>query len=183
LKIVKTHINDLIIIEPTINNDGRGYFFESFKENFFKENGIDCNFIQDNEAKSSYGVLRGLHFQNPPFDQSKLLRVIQGEILDVSVDLRSNSKSYGEVFAIKLNDVNKKTILVPKGFAHGYLVLSDVAIVAYKVDQKYTKEAERGIIWNDEFLNIDWIIDEKLIVLSEKDTCLEKFNEFKTPFL
>lgn len=182
MKITTTDIADLLIIEPKVHGDSRGYFFESYKESAFEDLGLKLDFIQDNEAKSTKGVLRGLHFQNPPYAQTKLIRAISGEILDVAVDLRIKSKSFGKVFSIKLNDHNKTQLLVPKGFAHGYIVLSEEAIVAYKVDQIYMPSQESGIAWNDQTLDIDWILDEKEIKLSEKDRQLQAFNHFKSPF-
>lgn len=183
MKIQQTHIEDLMLLEPEVFGDSRGYFFESYNNNTFKELGLKFNFIQDNEAKSSKGVLRGLHFQKPPFAQTKLIRVIQGEILDVVVDLRENSKTYGTVFSHVLNDSNKLQLLVPKGFAHGYVVLSEMSIVSYKVDEKYMPSEEDGIRWNDETLNIDWILGESALILSEKDEKLQTFTHFKTQFV
>jgi dTDP-4-dehydrorhamnose 3,5-epimerase len=182
LKIINTNIEDLLIIEPQIFGDSRGYFFESYNNSKFSENGLNFKFIQDNEAKSKKGVLRGLHFQTPPFAQTKLIRAIEGEILDVVVDLRSSSKTFGKSLSFKLSETNKRQLLVPKGFAHGYIVLSEEAIVSYKVDEVYKPDFESGIIWNDENLNIDWILDESEIELSVKDTVLPKFNSFKSPF-
>ncbi len=182
MKVVKTLIEDLLIIEPEVFGDSRGYFFESFNLNKFNDIGLHFNFIQDNEAKSSKGVLRGLHFQKPPFGQTKLIRVISGEILDVVVDLRKSSKTYGNTFTIILNDENKKQLLVPKGFAHGYLVLSEEAVVIYKVDEKYMPNHEDGILWNDETLQIEWKLNGLNTILSKKDTMLSNFKNFKTPF-
>lgn len=183
MKITETNIADLLIFEPKIHGDSRGYFFESFNNENFIAKGLNFRFIQDNEAKSQRGVLRGLHFQNPPYAQTKLIRVIQGEILDVVVDLRRNSLSYGQSFSIVLDENNKKQLLVPKGFAHAYVVLSNEAIVAYKVDEKYMPSYEDGILWNDPSLLIDWKIDEKDIILSDKDKTLKKFNELNSPFI
>lgn len=183
MKLRKTHIEDLIVIEPKVFNDDRGYFFESFNENELQNLGLNHKFIQDNEALSSFGVLRGLHYQKPPFSQTKLIRVIKGEILDVVVDLRKHSPTFGETFSIHLNELNKFQLLVPKGFAHGYLVLSKEAIVSYKVDEKYLQSAEDGIVWNDKDLNIDWQIEEDKIVLSERDKRQNKFKLIETPFI
>lgn len=183
MKIIKTHIADLILIDPLVYEDDRGYFFESYNETKYKKSGLNYSFIQDNEAQSVYGVLRGLHFQRPPYTQTKLIRVIKGEIIDVVVDLRKNSRSYGEVYTVVLNDKNKLQLVVPKGFAHGYAVLSEKAIVAYKVDEKYMPEYEDGIVWNDRKLNIDWKIKEEEIILSGKDKSLGKMSEFNTPFV
>lgn len=183
MRIEELHIKDLLIIEPDVFGDERGYFFESYNHEKFINNGLEFNFIQDNEAKSSKGVLRGLHFQNPPYSQTKLIRVIKGEILDVVVDLRNSSKTFGKSFSILLNDQNKKQLLVPKGFAHGYIVLSEEAIVSYKVDEKYLPSAESGILWNDSSLGIDWKLTESEIVLSAKDKILNLLSEIKSPFL
>jgi dTDP-4-dehydrorhamnose 3,5-epimerase len=183
VKIKTTDIADLLIIEPLVHGDSRGYFFESYNDNAFKEYNLKYDFIQDNEAKSKKGVLRGLHFQYPPHTQTKLIRAISGEILDAVVDLRINSKTYGRVFTIKLNDHNKTQLLVPKGFAHGYIVLSEEAIVAYKVDEKYMALEEGGLAWNDQILNIDWLLDKNEILLSEKDKQQQFFKNFKSPFI
>lgn len=149
---------------------------ESFKESFIKEKFPDLNFIQDNESESSYGVLRGLHYQNPPFEQTKLVRVIKGEILDVVVDLRKDSLTFGKWLSVKLCEVNKHQLLIPRGFAHGFLTLSDKAIIAYKVDNEYSRDHESGIIYNDSSLNINWgEISKEKIILSKKDLQLNKF--------
>ena len=175
MEIVKTSIEGLVIIQPKVYEDERGYFMESYKESFIKENFPDIHFIQDNESKSSYGVLRGLHFQMPPFEQTKLVRVIQGEILDVAVDLRKNSLTYGKWESIILSGENKKQFFVPKGFAHGFVVKSKKAIVSYKVDELYKKEFESGIIYNDKDLDINWKLDEHQILSSNKDKKLNSF--------
>ena len=169
MEIVKTSIDGLVVIKPKIYEDERGYFMESFKESFINENFPNIHFIQDNESKSSFGVLRGLHFQNPPFEQTKLVRVIDGEVLDVAVDLRKNSKTYGKWESVVLSAENKKQLLIPKGFAHGFIVISDKAIFAYKVDNIYNPEYEDTIRYNDPDLAIDWIIEENSILVSEKD--------------
>tara|TARA_B100000900_G_C20591052_1_gene721600 strand:- start:1982 stop:2533 length:552 start_codon:yes stop_codon:yes gene_type:complete len=182
MKIIKTKIKDLVILEPSVFEDKRGYFMESFKNSWFVENFPSINFIQENESKSVRGVLRGLHFQNPPYDQTKLVRVINGKVLDVVVDLRKSSSTYGMSFTIELSDLNKKQLLVPKGFAHGFLVKSNTAIFSYKVDNIYSKNHENGIIWNDKFLDIDWSFSEKNINISEKDKQLSNFHDFKNPF-
>lgn len=171
MEFIKTEIPEVVICKPTIINDERGYFFESFKkEALEKALGYPLHFIQDNEAKSTKGVLRGLHYQLPPFAQTKLVRVIQGSVLDIVVDIRKDSPTFGKQVAIELNDENKWQLLVPKGFAHGYLVLSDTAIFSYKVDNYYNKESERGIIYNDKQLNINWNFPENELIISEKDT-------------
>ena len=167
--ITKTGINDLFIIEPKVYEDSRGYFFESYSKQKFEENNLSYNFIQDNESFSSYGVLRGLHFQLSPYAQTKLLRVVFGKILDVAVDIRNNSKTFGKYFSIELSAENKKQLLIPKGFAHGFSVLSKTVIVNYKCDSLYNKESESGIYFADKTINIDWKIDEKDMILSKKD--------------
>ena len=169
MEIIKTSIEGLVIIQPKAFEDERGYFMESYKESFIKENFPDIHFIQDNESKSSYGVLRGLHFQKPPFDQTKLVRVIDGEVLDVAVDLRKGSLTYGKWVSILLSGKNKKQLFIPKGFAHGYIVLSKNALFSYKVDNLYSPDHETGIIYNDKTLNIDWKIPKKSILISKKD--------------
>jgi dTDP-4-dehydrorhamnose 3,5-epimerase len=176
MEIIKTSIEGLVIIEPKVFEDERGYFMESFKESFIYENFPDLKFIQDNESKSSYGVLRGLHFQKPPFEQTKLVRVIRGEVLDVAVDLRKESDTFGKWESIILTGKNKKQFLIPKGFAHGFVVLSKEAIFAYKVDNPYAPEFDSGIIYNDQTLNINWRINNKDVLISSKDTKLKPFN-------
>ena len=182
MKFLPTPIKDLIIIEPNVFGDTRGYFLESFNLQQFEENIREIKFVQDNESKSSKGVLRGLHFQKPPFDQAKLVRCVQGEVLDVAVDLRKDSATYGKHFSIKLSDENKKQLFVPRGFAHGFVVLSEVAVFAYKVDNTYAPSHDSGILWNDEDLNIDWILPEDQIQLSAKDQVQQNFKDFNSPF-
>lgn len=160
----------LIIIEPSVFNDDRGYFFESYNEQTFKKENINYHFVQDNQASSVYGVVRGLHFQQNPFAQTKLVRVLKGTILDVAVDLREGSPTYGQVYTLELSAENKLQLLVPQGFAHGYSVLSATAEVFYKCDQFYNKSAEGGLAYNDPALNIDWKIPVDKMILSEKDT-------------
>ena len=177
MKFIPTEIQDVIICKPNVFEDSRGYFMESFRQDLledFLEKKI--NFIQDNEAKSSYGVLRGLHYQLPPFAQSKLVKVIYGKVLDVVVDIRKKSLTFGKHISVELSDENKKQLFVPKGFAHGYVVLSDEAILMYKVDAKYNHTSERGIIYNDATLNIDWKINQKDIILSDKDLKQPEFR-------
>jgi dTDP-4-dehydrorhamnose 3,5-epimerase len=178
MKINKTFIEDLLIIEPQLFKDERGFFYESYNKN-----NLDINivFVQDNESKSYKGVIRGLHFQAPPFEQTKLVRCISGNILDVAVDLRTNSKTYGKFFSIELSSKNNKQLFIPKGFAHGFQVLSEIAIVNYKVDEYYNPDSESGLIWNDKDLSIDWNLDLKPI-LSKKDLKLISFKELKSPF-
>ena len=178
MKINKTFIEDLLIIEPQLFKDDRGFFYESYNKN-----NLDINivFVQDNESKSYKGVIRGLHFQAPPFEQTKLVRCVSGNILDVAVDLRTNSKTYGMSFSIELSSDNKKQLLIPKGFAHGYQVLNETAIVNYKVDNYYNPKSDSGLIWNDKDLSIDWNLDLKPI-LSKKDLKLISFKELKSHF-
>ena len=178
MKINKTFIEDLLIIEPQLFKDDRGFFYESYNKN-----NLDINivFVQDNESKSYKGVIRGLHFQTPPFEQTKLVRCVSGNILDVAVDLRTNSKTYGKSFSIELSSENNKQLFVPKGFAHGFQVLSEIAIVSYKVDNYYNPDSDSGLIWNDKDLSIDWNLDLKPI-LSKKDLKLISFKELKSPF-
>ena len=178
MKINNTFIEDLLIIEPQLFKDERGFFYESYNKN-----NLDINivFVQDNESKSYKGVIRGLHFQAPPFDQTKLVRCVSGNILDVAVDLRTNSKTYGKSFSIELSSENNRQLFVPKGFAHGFQVLSEIAIVSYKVDNYYNPDSDSGLIWNDKDLSIDWNLDLKPI-LSKKDLKLISFKELKSPF-
>ncbi len=176
MEIINTFIDGLVIIQPKVIHDERGYFMEAFKESFIKENFSEIRFIQENESKSSFGVLRGLHFQIPPYEQTKLVRVVKGEILDVAVDLRRNSNTYKEYFSVNLSEINKKQLFIPKGFAHGFIVLSESAIVIYKVDEKYSPGHESGIIYNDPELNIDWKIKSDKFILSEKDLNFSQLN-------
>ena len=180
MKINKTFIEDLLIIEPQLFKDDRGFFYESYNKNNL-DKVINIVFVQDNESKSNRGVIRGLHFQVPPFEQSKLVRCISGNILDVAVDLRTNSKTYGKSFSIELSSENNKQLFVPKGFAHGFQVLSEIAIVNYKVDEYYNPDSDSGLIWNDKDLSIDWNLDIKP-VLSAKDLKLISFKDLKSPF-
>ena len=183
MEIQKNDIDGLLLIKPKVFGDNRGYFFESFNKKKFEEVvGYEVNFIQDNESKSSRGVLRGLHFQKPPFTQAKLVRVIEGKVLDVAVDLRADSPTFGKHIAVELSAENKYQLFVPRGFAHGFVVLSETAIFAYKVDNEYAPTHDDGIICNDERLAIDWKIDEKNIQLSEKDKELQTFENYsKSP--
>ena len=169
MKFSRAEISDVIIIEPKVFSDERGYFFESFKQNELKEFlGYDVNFCQDNESKSSYGVLRGLHYQEPPFEQAKLVRVIQGSVLDVAVDIRQDSPTFGKYISIELSEENKKQLFIPKGFAHGFVVLSENAVFSYKADNYYSKDFERGIAYNDPNIGINWKLKSNLII-SERD--------------
>ena len=171
MKFIPQTIPDVLLIEPVVHSDDRGYFVETFKQKLFDEAlGYKVSFIQDNESKStSKGVLRGLHFQLPPFTQNKLVRVIQGEVLDVAVDIRRNSSTFGKYVSVKLSEKNKKQLFVPRGFAHGFIVLSEVAIFAYKVDAYYSPEHEEGIAYNDNDIDINWHFPDKEIILSKAD--------------
>ena len=169
MKAIETGIKGLIIIEPEVYEDSRGYFYESYNLDSFKKNGLMFQFIQDNQSKSSYGVIRGLHYQTEPYAQTKLIRAIQGSILDVAVDIRKGSPTFGKVFSVELTEDNKKQLLIPKGFAHGFSVISEKAVVLYKCDALYNPQAERGIIYNDPELSIDWKINKNDSIVSEKD--------------
>ena len=178
MQFIRTNIPDVIIIEPLVHGDHRGYFVETFRadklETFLR---YKLNFGQDNESKSSKGVLRGLHYQLPPHAQTKLVRVIQERVLDVAVDIRKNSPTFGQHVAVELTADNKRQLLVPRGFAHGFVVLEDDTIFAYKVDNYYSPECDRGIAFDDPALNIDWILNEEELNLSSKDTKQPKLNE------
>ncbi len=180
MKIEKNAIEGLLVIKPDVFEDRRGYFFESYNEEKFKQHGIDVKFVQDNESKSGKGVLRGLHFQVPPYQQGKLVRVIKGAVLDVAVDLRKSSPTYGQWAAIELSEKNKWMYWIPAGFAHGFLTLEEDTIFFYKCTQVYNKESEGGILWNDPDLGIKWGISEPMV--SEKDKVAMRFREFKSPF-
>ena len=183
MQFTRTNISDVIIIEPKVHGDDRGYFVETFRADKLEEFlGYKINFCQDNESKSSKGVLRGLHYQLPPHAQTKLVRVIQGRVLDVAVDIRKNSATFGKYVAVELSAENKKQMLVPRGFAHGFVVLEDDTIFAYKVDNYYSPECDRGIAFDDESLNIDWILEKEELKLSDKDTKQPKLNQAKDLF-
>lgn len=169
MNIIKTEIEGVVIIEPKVYGDERGYFFESFSQRVFEEKVSATVFLQDNESKSKYGVLRGLHFQKPPFEQAKLVRVVQGSVLDVAVDIRKDSPTYGKHVSTELSGENKRQIFVPRGFAHGFVVLSEEVIFQYKCDNYYASGYEGAILWNDPQLSIDWKLPMKDIILSEKD--------------
>ena len=171
-KIINSNIEEVKIIEPSIFEDTRGYFFESYNQEKWTELGLGVKFIQDNESKSDFGVLRGIHFQKPPYEQSKLVRVIKGKIQDIAVDLRPLSKTYKKYFSIILDDQNKKQLFIPKGFGHAFLTLSDEAIVSYKVDAYYNPKFDSGIKFNDPKLNISWELNNNEIIQSTKDTKL-----------
>jgi dTDP-4-dehydrorhamnose 3,5-epimerase len=183
MKIEKSKLEDCFVITPKVFEDHRGYFFESFNQTKFNK-AIEkrINFIQDNESKSDRGVLRGLHFQLPPYTQAKLVRVIQGKVLDVAVDIRKNSPTYGQHHSVILSADNKKQFFVPKGFAHGYAVLSETAIFSYKIDSNYMPSHESGILWNDKDLKIDWRLTNENIILSDRDKSLQSFKDFDSPF-
>ena len=182
MNLVKTSIDGLFIIEPTIFKDKRGYFMESFNQKKFKNLFGEIVFLQDNESKSSKGVLRGLHFQKPPFAQTKLVRCLKGEILDVALDLRKKSTTYGQFETNFLSDKNKYELFIPKGFAHGFIVLSETATISYKVDNYYAPKYESGVLWNDKDLNIDWNIKPEDIILSDKDKNLLPLKKINSPF-
>ena len=178
MTFTRTAIPDVVIIEPKVHGDSRGYFVETFVSNKLEEFlGYKINFCQDNESKSSKGVLRGLHYQLPPHAQTKLVRVISGRVLDVAVDIRKNSPTFGKYVAVELSGENKKQLLIPRGFAHGFVVLEDDTIFAYKVDNYYSPECDRGIAFDDKNLNIDWILNHNELNLSPKDTKQPKLNE------
>jgi dTDP-4-dehydrorhamnose 3,5-epimerase len=177
-----THIPGLKIFEPSVFEDNRGYFFEAYNEEVFKNAGLDIKFVQDNQSKSSYGVIRGLHYQLNPFAQSKLVRVLEGNILDVAVDIRKGSPTFGQSFTIELSSQNRKQLLIPKGFAHGFSVLSSIAVVLYKCDMLYNKESEAGIRFNDLHLNIDWQIPKDKAIISERDRSMPVFEQCRNNF-
>lgn len=180
MRITETKLKGCFIIEPTIFGDERGYFFETFnKEQFKKQTGEEIEFVQDNEAFSNKGILRGLHFQKGAFAQAKLVRVVKGKVLDVVVDLRPNSETYGEHFSCILSEENKKQLFVPRGFAHGYSVLEDNTIFVYKCDNFYQPKSEGGIIYNDQTLQIDWMLSKDEILVSDKDKVLKSFKELE----
>lgn len=181
MNITKTEIEGVVVIEPTIFTDSRGYFLELFSYKEFSQKVVNTIFVQDNESYSVYGVLRGLHFQRPPYAQAKLVRVVKGLILDIAVDIRKESATFGNYIAIELSDINKRQLFIPHGFAHGFVVLSDDAIVNYKSDNYYSPESEGSILWNDSQLNIDWILPIDEIVLSDKDKMSPMFKDI-VPF-
>lgn len=169
MNFLPTEIEGVFILEPRIFNDKRGYFFESFSQREFEENVCRTVFVQENESKSKYGVLRGLHFQRPPFQQAKLVRAVRGRILDVAVDIRRESTTFGKHIAVELSEENKRQIFIPRGFAHGFAVLSEEAVLQYKCDNYYAPDYEEGIRWNDPQLQIDWMLPAETVILSEKD--------------
>ena len=182
MNLIKTKLDGLVVLKPTVFKDNRGYFMESYNQKNINKLLGNINFIQDNESESSRGVLRGLHFQKPPYTQAKLVRCLKGSVLDVALDLRKDSKTYGIFETISLTEENKKQLFIPKGFAHGFIVLSKSAIFSYKVDNYYNSDSESGVLWSDLDLNIDWKINKNEIIVSEKDKNLPTFNEIINPF-
>lgn len=187
MNVIETNIKDVLIIEPKVFKDARGYFFESFSQREFDEKvtpllGHSINFVQDNESMSSYGVMRGLHFQRPPYTQTKLVRCVKGAVLDVAVDIRKGSPTYGQHIAVELTEDNHRQFLVPRGFAHGFAVLTDTAVFQYKCDEFYHPEADGGISITDDSLGIDWRIPVEKAILSPKDTQHDKLQNFDSPF-
>ena len=183
MEVIKTAIEGVYVIEPKVFGDARGYFFESFSEREFKEKVGDIHFVQDNESMSKFGVMRGLHFQRPPYAQSKLVRCVKGEVIDVAVDIRKGSPTYGQHVAVLLTEENHRQFFIPQGFAHGFAVLSESAVFQYKCDNFYHPEADGGISILDESLGIDWGLKMEKALLSEKDTKHPKLAEFDTPFV
>lgn len=182
MNVISTNIDGVVIIEPRVFEDARGYFFESFSQREFNEKVKPVDFVQDNESKSTFGVIRGLHFQRPPYAQSKLVRCVRGAVLDVAVDIRKESPTYGQHVAVELTEDNHRQIFIPKGFAHGFAVLSDIAVFQYKCDEFYHPEADGGISILDNSLGIDWRIPTDKALLSEKDTKHVCLKDFDTPF-
>ena len=182
MEVIKTKIDGVVIIEPKVFQDARGYFFESFSQREFEAKVRQINFVQDNESMSSYGVMRGLHFQRPPFAQSKLVRCVKGRVLDVAVDIRKGSPTYGQHVAVELSEDNHRQFFVPRGFAHGFVVLSETAVFQYKCDNFYAPEADGGINIKDDALGIDWQIPMEKAILSEKDLKHVSLKDFDSPF-
>lgn len=183
MEILETEVEGVVIIEPRVFGDSRGYFFESYNETFFKKHIGSVKFVQDNESRSTRGVLRGLHFQRPPYEQAKLVRCIIGEVLDVAVDIRVGSPTFGKHVAVLLSGENKRQMYIPKGFAHGFVVLSEEAVFSYKVDNVYAPEYDSGIAYNDPCLSVNWMLNEEQILLSEKDKSLKRLQEVSIPFI
>ena len=182
MEVIKTAIEGVVIIEPKVFKDQRGYFYESFSQREFEAKVRKVNFVQDNESMSSYGVMRGLHFQRPPYTQSKLVRCVKGKVLDVAVDILKGSPTYGQHVAVELSEDNHRQFFVPRGFAHGFAVLSDIAVFQYKCDNFYAPQADGGISIKDESLGIDWKIPTDMAILSEKDTLHSCLKDFDSPF-
>lgn len=182
MNFIKTDIDGVYIIEPKIWPDARGYFFESYNKKIFDEAGLIYDFVQDNQSKSSYGTIRGLHFQKGEFSQAKLVRAIEGTVLDVAVDLRTGSKTFGKHVAVELSAENNRQLMIPRGFAHGFSVLSETAVFTYKCDNVYNKASEGGLIWNDKDIGIDWKIPADKVILSDKDRKHPSLKEFEPCF-
>ena len=182
MNFIETDIADVFVLEPKVFKDDRGYFFEAYNKTEFENHGLFYDFVQDNQSKSSYGVIRGLHFQKGEFAQAKLVRVLQGTVLDVAVDLRKSSPTFGKYVAVELSQENNRMLLIPRGFAHGFSVLSQTAVFTYKCDNFYHKEAEGGIRFDDPDLNIDWRVNSNQAVLSDKDKLLPFLEEFESCF-
>ena len=182
MNVIQTEIPGVVIIEPKLFGDSRGYFFESFSERDFEENVARTHFVQDNESKSCYGVLRGLHFQKPPYAQAKLVRVIKGRVLDVAVDIRKGSPTYGKHVAVELTEDNHRQFFIPRGFAHGFAVLSEEAVFQYKCDSYYAPQSEGAIAWNDPDLDIEWGVPADKVLLSEKDSRHPRLRDAEIPF-
>ncbi len=182
MNVIQTEISGVVIIEPKLFGDSRGYFFESFSERDFEEKVTRTHFVQDNESKSCYGVLRGLHFQKPPYAQAKLVRVIKGRVLDVAVDIRKGSPTYGKHVAVELTEDNHRQFFIPRGFAHGFAVLSEEAVFQYKCDSYYAPQSEGAIAWNDPDLDIDWGVPADKVLLSEKDSRHPRLRDAEIPF-
>jgi len=181
MEIIETKLKDLLIVKPDVFGDKRGYFFESYNKNVYAKHGLNMVFVQDNESKSSKGVLRGLHFQKPPFAQGKLVRVVKGAVMDVAVDIRKGSPTYGQWDSVVLSGENKLMYWIPEGFAHGFVTLEDDTVFTYKCTNVYNKESEGGIRWNDPTLAVEWNVSEP--VLSPKDEILPFMSEFESPFV
>ena len=182
MKITKTNIEGLLLLNPKVFEDERGHFFESFNKEQLKKAGINAEFVQDNESYSKFGVLRGLHFQTKEYAQAKLVRVIKGEVLDVVVDLRDNSANFGQHASFKLSAENKHQLFIPRGFAHGFVTLSANAILQYKCDNYYHKDAEDGLVFNDSILNIDWLLDKEQFIINERDKNFQTLKQFKQKY-
>lgn len=182
MEIIQTGFEDLVILKPRIFEDNRGYFFESYNQNILKEAGYHYDFVQDNQSRSFYGVIRGLHYQLEPFAQTKLVRVVSGRIFDVAVDMRKNSLTFGKWYGIEITSTNEYQLLIPKGFAHGFSVLSEEALVIYKTDNFYNPGSERGIVYHDADLNIDWKLDPQDIIVSMRDQDLSLFRDAEINF-
>lgn len=182
MPFIETGIPDLLVFEPMVFEDSRGFFYEAYNQKIFGGAGVDSVFVQDNQSRSSYGVIRGLHYQVPPYAQVKLVRAIAGTILDVAVDIRKGSPTFGKVYCIELSAENKKQLFIPAGFAHGFSVLSDTAEVLYKCDQFYSRASEHGIIYNDPVLNIDWKVPMNKAIVSDKDLVLPGMANCVNPF-